>query len=126
MKEDEKKAKENQLYLLDLYYPELDPEQYEDTRSDYYKKYHNKFKQDKIQSLYNNYKDNNDDESPPRTIYNDKNELMQGDKKLVFSKITPLYLHRKDLKNLSSSNSKIKIPKNKIFYLKIKYLKIIL
>jgi hypothetical protein len=43
---------------------------------------------------------------------------MQGDKKLIFSKITPLYLHRKDLKDLSFSILMLKLK-----YLEIKHLK---
>jgi hypothetical protein len=45
-----------QQHLLDLYYPEFDLNKYEDTESEYYRKYHNKFKEDKIQSLYNDFK----------------------------------------------------------------------
>jgi hypothetical protein len=64
-----------QQHLLDLYYPEFDLNKYEDTESNYYRKHRNKFKEDRIQSLYDNYKRDNKGESPPRTKYNDKIEL---------------------------------------------------
>jgi hypothetical protein len=56
---------------LSIYYPEFDPGQYEDTEKDYYRKYNNKLITNKLQSLYSNYKRDNNNQSPPRTEYND-------------------------------------------------------
>jgi hypothetical protein len=56
------KTNEHQEHLLSLYFPEFDPVQFEEMESDYHEFYHNKLVKNKIQSAYDNYKKEHNDE----------------------------------------------------------------
>jgi hypothetical protein len=69
------KTNEHKKHLLNLYFPEYDPVQYEDIENDYYKFYHYKLVQNRIQSLHDNYKKEHNNTSPSSTIYNGEHQL---------------------------------------------------